>query len=158
MSDGSSEQGGGTLSTRAAAAPVWRFALGGLTAAALAAAVNVGWRGLYPSMTGYPLPAFIDAETVALASAAAVVLAAGVYLLLSRAFTIATPLYVMGCLASAIASCVAPFTPVMPDGTATPDGFQLLTIPMHLMAGLIAAVVVPLVVLVGVKKNPVSTR
>ena len=127
-------------------------------AAALAAAVNLGWRQIYPSLTGYALPAFFDPTSVGVASALPVLLAAGVYLLLSRAFTIATPLYVMGCLASAVASCVAPFTPVMPDGTATPAGFQLLAIPMHLLAGLMAAVVVPLVALVGVTQPPVSTR
>jgi hypothetical protein len=143
----------GTLGTRAAAAPAWRFVIGGMVAAAGAAAANLAWRRVYPATTGYPLPQIIDPASVALASVLSVLLAAGVYLLLSRGFTIATPLYAMGCLLSAGASCIAPFTPMLPDGTPTPPGFPLLTIPMHLMAGVMAAIVVPLVVLLGVKKS-----
>ena len=82
-----------------------------------------------------------------------VLLAAGVYLLLSRGFTIATPLYVIGCIATAVTTCVAPFTPVLPDGMPVPSGFPLLTVPMHLMAGVIAAAVVPVIVLFGVRRQ-----
>ncbi len=144
---------GGTPMTRAAAAPAWRYVLGGVVAAACAAAANLAWRRAYPSMTGYPLPSLIDPTSVVVASVLSVLLAAGVYLLLSRGMTIATPLYVVGCLVTAAASCMAPLTPVMPDGSPVPPGFPLLTIPMHLIAGVMAAVVVPLVVLVGVKKS-----
>jgi hypothetical protein len=140
----------GTLGTRAAAAPAWRFVIGGMVAAAGAAAANLAWRRAYPTLTGYPLPQIIDPTSVVLASALSVLLAAGVYLLLSRGFSIATPLYVMGCVLSAVASCIAPFTPMLPDGTPAPPGFPLLTIPMHLIAGLMAAIIVPVVALVGV--------
>ena len=144
---------GGTPVTRAAAAPAWRYAAGGALAAMLAAAANLAWRSAYPGLTGYPLPSAMDPTPVVLASVLSVVLAAGVYLLLSRGFTIATPLYVVGCVATAIASCIAVLTPVMPDGTPPPPGFPLLAIPMHLIAGVIAAVVVPLVALTGVKRG-----
>lgn len=143
---------GGTLPTRAAAAPAWRYLLGGVLAAASAAAANLAWRRAFHDLTGYTLPALIDPASVVMASVLSVLLAAGVYLLLSRGFVIATPLYVAGCLMTAGASCIAPFTPVMPDGTPVPPGFPLLTIPMHLVAGLMAAVVVPIVVTVGVKR------
>jgi len=139
--------------TRAAASPAWRYVLGGVVAAACAAAANLAWRRAYPSMTGYPLPPIIDPTSVVVASVLSVLLAAGVYLLLSRGMTIATPLYVVGCLVTAAASCMAPLTPVMPDGSPVPPGFPLLTIPMHLIAGVMAAVVVPLVVLLGVKRS-----
>ena len=102
---------------------------------------------------GYPVPELIGTDPVVLATSLAVLLAAGIYLLLARGLTIATPLYVIGCLVTAAASCVAALTPVMPDGTPTPPGFPELTIPMHLFAGLVAAVVVPIVVLVGVKRR-----
>jgi hypothetical protein len=144
---------GGAPVTRAAAAPVWRYLLGGMVAAAGAAVANLAWRRMYPVMTGYPVPALIDAGSVVMASALSVLLAAGVYLLLSRGMTIATPLYIVGCLITAAASCMAPLTPVMPDGSPAPPGFPLLTIPMHLIAGAMAAVVVPLVVLLGVKRR-----
>lgn len=143
----------GTLGTRAAAAPAWRFVIGGMVAAAGASAANLAWRRAYPEVTGYPLPQIIDPSSVVLASVLSVLLAAGVYLLLSRGFTIATPLYVLGCLFSAGASCIASFTPMLPDGSPTPPGFPLLTMPMHMMAGLMAGIVVPVVVLVGVKKS-----
>ena len=143
---------GGTLPTRAAAAPAWRYVIGGMVAAAIAAAVNVVWRDAYPGLTGNTVPDLIDPVSVVIATVLSILLAAGVYLLLSRAFVIATPLYVFGCLTSAATSCIAPFTPVLPDGMPVPAGFPLLTIPMHLIAGLMAATVVPIVVLFGVRR------
>jgi hypothetical protein len=124
-----------------------------LLAAAIASAGNLSWRAAFPSTMGYPVPELIGTDPVVLATSLAVLLAAGIYLLLARGLTIATPLYVIGCLVTAAASCVAALTPVMPDGTPTPPGFPELTIPMHLFAGLVAAVVVPIVVLVGVKRR-----
>ncbi|WP_396624569.1 hypothetical protein [Luteitalea sp.] len=142
--------------TRAAAAPAWRYVLGGMLAAALAVAGNLAWRSAFPAYSGYSVPALIDETSVTLASALSVLLAAGVYLLLSRGLTIATPLYVLGSLLTAAASCVATYVPVMPDGTPTPPGFTELTLPMHLFAGVMAAVVVPLVVLLGVRAQAPS--
>jgi hypothetical protein len=135
----------------AAAAPWWRFALGGLVAAALAAAANLGWRAAFSSVTGHPLPAAIDPPSVVLASALPVLLGAGIYLLLARSFAIATPLYAAGSLAVAVASCVAAFTPVLPDGTPAPPEFPTLVIPMHLIAGVIAAAVAPVIVVIGTR-------
>ena len=47
---------GGTLPTRAAAAPAWRYVVGGMVAAACAAAANLAWRSAYPGLTGYTVP------------------------------------------------------------------------------------------------------
>lgn len=151
--DAGRDSDGGALTTRAAAAPAWRFALGGVVAAAAAVAANLAWRGAFPSVTGYALPPAIDTPSVVIASASSVLLGAGVYLLLSRAFAIATPLYVMGSLAAAGTSCIVAFAPVLPDGTAPPPGFPVLTIPMHVIAGVMAAVVVPAVTLLGVRSK-----
>lgn len=142
---------GGMHLTRAAAAPAWRYVLGGVLAAAGAAAGNLWWRAAFPAVSGFPVPALIDPTSVTMASVLSVLLAAGVYLLLSRGMTIATPLYICGSLLTAAVSCVATFVPVMADGTLTPPGFTELTLPMHLWAGVMSAVVVPLVVLVGVR-------
>ena len=116
-------------------------------AAAIAAATNLAWRDAFPGLTGYAVPAIIDQASVIAVSVLSVLLAAGVYLLLSRAFIIATPLYVGGCILTAAVTCVAAFPPVLPDGMPVPDGFPLLTVPMHMAAGLVAALVVPLVAL-----------
>lgn len=35
-------------------------------------------------------------------------------------------------------SLYGPLQPVLPDGSPTPDGFALLTIPMHLISGVVA--------------------
>jgi hypothetical protein len=91
----------------------------------------------------------ISPEEIVGATAASVLLAAGIYLLLSRALVIATPLYVIGSLAVAAATMIAPLAPVMPDGTAPPDAFPQFAMPMHLWAGIAAATVVPLVVHLG---------
>ena len=150
MIESDSRANGGAL-RGAAAAPWWWFALGGLVAAALAAAANLGWRAAFSSVTGHPLPPAIDALSVAVASTLPVLLGAGIYLLLARSFAIATPLYALGAIAVAVASCVATFTPVLPDGTPAPPEFPTLAIPMHLIAGVIAAVITPLIVAVGAR-------
>ena len=143
---------GGTLRTRAAAAPVWRYLLGGVVAAVAAVATNLAWRGAYAASSGQPLPDAVSEPAVTVATASAVLLAAAVYLLLSRALTIATPLYMLGCVLAAGVSCIAPFAPFMPDGAPPPPDFPQLAVPMHVAAGLLAASIVPLVVLFGVKK------
>ena len=134
----------------AAAAPWGRFVVGGILAAALAAGGNLAWRAAYTSVTGNAVPDLLGVTEVVTASTLSVLLAAGIYLLLARGLTIATPLYIVGCLITAAASCVAPLTPVLPDGSPPPPWFPLVAMPMHLFAGLMAAVVVPLVVL----RNP----
>jgi len=122
-------------------------------AAALAAAANLGWRAAFPSLTGQPVPQAIDAVSVGIASVLPVLLAAGIYLLLARGFAIATPLYILGSIAVAAASCVATLTPTLPDGAPAPSSFPTLTIPMHLMAGVAAAFVTPLIVVIGTRRR-----
>lgn len=134
--------------------PIWRFVWGGVLAAAVAVAGNLWWHSAFERLTGHVRPGVITTEAIMGATAAAVLLAAGIYLLLSRALSIATPLHVLGSLAVAAASAVAPLTPVMPDGTATPEHFALLAIPMHIWAGVAAAVVIPLVVHLGRARRP----
>lgn len=126
---------------------IWRYVSGGLLAAALAAASNLVWRAWFTPLTGYEVPEHLGVLPVVLASVLSVLLAAGIYLLLSRALTIATPLYILGSLAVAAATCVAPLAPVLPDGAPVPEGFPLLAIPMHMLAGVMAAFVVPWIVL-----------
>jgi hypothetical protein len=128
---------------------VWRYVWGGALATAVAVAGNLWWYAAFTRMTGVPRPAVIGPAEIVGATAASVLLAAGIYLLLSRALVIATPLYVLGSIAVAAATMIAPLVPVMPDGSTTPDAFPHLAMPMHLWAGIAAATVVPLVVHLG---------
>ena len=132
---------------------VWRYAWGGALAAAVAVAGNLWWYAAFTRMTGLARPAVIGPEEIVGATAASVLLAAGIYLLLSRALVIATPLYILGSLAVAAATMIAPLVPVMPDGTATPEAFPHLAMPMHLWAGIAAATIVPLFVHIGRRRR-----
>lgn len=158
MTDTDSMSRDGARLTGAAAAPWWWFALGGLLAAALAVAGNLAWRTAFPTTYGEPVPAAIDPTSVSTATALSVLLAAGIYLLLARGMRIATPLYIVGSIVTAAASCVATFTPVLPDGMPAPATFPQLAIPMHMIAGVSAAVVVPLVVWFGARLASRATR
>lgn len=144
------------MSDQADLPSVWRYAWGGGLAAAVAVAGNLWWHAAFTRLTGYPRPPMITPEAIVGATMASVLLAAGIYLLLSRALVIATPLYIVGSLAVAAATMVAPLTPVMPDGSITPERFAHLAMPMHLWAGVSAALIVPLVVHLG--RRRVSTR
>lgn len=150
MTDDSGRRDGAPL-RGAAAAAWWWFVLGGALAAAVAVAGNLAWRAAFPATFGEPVPAAIDTASVTTATALSVLLAAGIYLLLARGLRIATPLYVAGSIVTAAASCVATFTPVLPDGLPAPASFPHLAIPMHMIAGLSAAFIVPIVVLVGAR-------
>jgi hypothetical protein len=132
--------------TAAAPPSAWRYVGGGVLAAMLAAAGNLSWRAVAPGVTGYAVPAVLDPLSVSVASVGSVLLAAGIYLLLSRALVIATPLYMAGCVIVAAASSVAALVPVMPDGSPAPAGLAPIAIPMHMLAGVVAALVVPAVV------------
>jgi len=122
-----------------------------MLAAAVAVAGNLAWRAAFPSTFGEPVPDAIDTASVTTATALSVLLAAGIYLLLVRGLRIATPLYILGSILTAAASCVATYTPYLPDGVPAPASFPSLAIPMHLIAGLSAAFVVPVVVLAGAR-------
>jgi hypothetical protein len=150
MTDDTDSRDGAPL-RGAAAASWWWFAAGGVLAAAVAVAGNLAWRAAFPSTFGEPVPDAIDSASVTTATALSVLLAAGIYLLLARGLRIATPLYIVGSIVTAAASCVATFTPFLPDGRPAPASFPTLAIPMHMIAGLSAAIVVPIVVLVGAR-------
>lgn len=132
---------------------VWRYAWGGALAAAVAVAGNLWWYDAFTRMTGTTRPDVIGPGEIVGATAGSVLLAAGIYLLLSRALVIATPLYILGALAVAAATMIAPLVPVMPDGRLTPETFPWLAMPMHMWAGIAAATVVPLVVHVGRRRQ-----
>lgn len=149
MTDSDSDHRGGEPLGDAATVAWWWFGLGGALAAAVAVAANLAWRATFPSAFGGTVPEVIDAASVTTATALSVLLAAGVYLLLARGLRIATPLFVAGAIVTAAASCVATYTPVLPDGQPAPASFPQLAIPMHMIAGLSAAFVVPLVVQLG---------
>lgn len=149
MTDTDPDRRDGAPLRGAAAASWWWFAWGGMLAAAVAVAGNLAWRAAFPATFGEPVPDAIDATSVTTATALSVLLAAGVYLLLARGLRIATPLFIVGAIVTAAASCVATFTPFLPDGLPAPASFPHLAIPMHMIAGLSAAIVVPLVVMLG---------
>lgn len=150
MTDDSDSRDGAPL-RGAAAAAWWWFVLGGALAAAVAVIGNLTWRATFPSTFGESVPAAIDTVSVTTATALAVLLAAGIYLLLARGLRIATPLYIVGSIVAAAASCVATFTPFLPDGLPAPPSFPTLAIPMHMIAGLSAAFIVPIVVVAGAR-------
>lgn len=145
----------GEVTPAGAQVSAWRFLWGGAAAALAATAGNLWWFGAFSSVTGQPRPDVITPDAIILASVASVLLAAGIYLLLARALRIATPLYIVGALAVGGVTTLAPMMPVLPDGRPTPDAFAMLAMPMHVWAGVCAAVIVPLFVHL---RRRVSTR
>lgn len=98
---------------------------GGLIAGVIAAPVNVAWNFIAQSLGSVAPPNFLMG--VILSSILPLLIGSILYFLLVK-FT----------ANGKMVSLYGPMQPVMPDGTATPEGFALLTIPMHLIAGGVA--------------------
>ena len=69
--------------------------------------------------------------------------APSLYYILARGTTKSTVIFITAGLVFTLVSFAGPLGSSLPDGTPTPDGFAGLTLPMHIVAGLAAVVVIP---------------
>jgi len=127
--------------------PLSSFLIGGIIAGAMAASFNTLYAFWFPILTNYSVPQdLINYDTVALTSFFPICVGSILYYLISRFINRATILYITAAITLSVLCLIRAFSPVLPNGHVPPDGFTTLTLPMHVVAGLIAVLVVPLFV------------
>lgn len=113
----------------------------GLLAGVIAAGVNICYMLLYESMTGYSIDRYINVLNVAIAS---IVPGAFAGLLMFASLKGSTSkgvnIFLIITIALAIVSFLGPLNSHLPDGSPMPGEFAGLTIPMHIFAPMIYAV------------------
>jgi hypothetical protein len=111
-----------------------------LTVAALLAittlVLNNLYAYLYSSATGVSLPEVINFTSISAASVLPVFAAAVFYYLLSLYNPLrADVIYWVTVVVLALISLAGPLSGTLPDGSPRPEGFTLLTLPMHVITG-----------------------
>ena len=116
---------------------------GAIISAAIAVVVNHIWNQIATNALhaqGVPGPWLI---MVTVSSIVPLLLAGVVYFLLEKYTGIGAKIFAGLAVVLTVLSVYGNFQPTLPDGTPTPEGFALLTVPMHFVAGLIAAFGIP---------------
>jgi Family of unknown function (DUF6069) len=106
---------------------------GGLIAGVIAASANLAWNFIAQSMGSVAPPNF--AIAVAMSSILPLVLGGVFYFLLVKFTAKGKMIFLIVSGVFTLLSLYGPMQPMMPDGTPTPEGFAMLTIPMHIIAG-----------------------
>lgn len=115
------------------------YLTGGVVAGVITAILNNLWNFIYPAIGGVSVPDVINVGSVTMMSIAPLLIAAVGYFVLSRFVDNATPIFQIGTVVLALLSLFGTFNPPMP----VPDGFAALSAPMHIIAGLVGALVIP---------------
>ncbi len=127
-------------SNAASAKPAFTgYLIGGVVAGLAAAVLNNLWNLIYPMIGGVSVPEVINLGSVSLMSIVPLLIAGVGYFILSRFVSNATPIFQIGTIVLALLSLFGTFSPPMP----VPDGFAGLSGPMHVIAGLVGAFVIP---------------
>lgn len=132
------------------------YLIAGVIAGVLAAIINNVYHLSYSSITGVEVPQVINVITVSLASLVPLVLASLVYYFLVNNTKQPTVIFVIMTIFLTICSMGSMAVPVFPDRDVVPEGFYGLALPMHFIAGGIAAVVIPQYI--GYKENKAKIK
>ena len=116
---------------------------GALISGVIALVTNQIWNFIALHFLGAVAPAGSWTIMVGVSSVVPLLLAGVVYFLLEKYTRNGTKIFTALSIVLAVLSVYGNFQPVLPDGTATPQGFSLLTVPMHFTAGLAAAFGIP---------------
>jgi Family of unknown function (DUF6069) len=115
------------------------YLIGGAVAGVITAVLNNLWNLIYPAIGGVSVPEVINLESVTMMSIVPLLIAAVGYFVLSRFTSNATPIFQGITIVLALLSLAGTFSPPMP----VPAGFAGLSAPMHIIAGLVGALVIP---------------
>ena len=117
--------------------PTFKQAIvGGLISGVIAAPLNEIWDFIAVAFGSIAPPNFMVA--VVISSIVSLLIGAVLYFLLMKYSKRGRMIFLAVSTVFTLLSLYATMQPVMPDGSATPHGFALLTIPMHLIAGGVA--------------------
>jgi len=120
-----------------------RFLLGGLIAGLISAALNNIYSVAHAGLTDFSIPDVIHFGSITGASIVPTTIGALCYFGLSRFTSKATLIFIIVASVFTLLSCFGPLQGELPDGSPAPDGWIGLTLPMHIIAGLVAVLFIP---------------
>ncbi len=120
-----------------------RYLTGGLIAGIIAAVLNNIYHTTYTAITGVEAPSVINFISVAAASIVPLVLASLVYYGFSKSTNKPTMVFLILTAFLTVASSGLMAISQLPNRTPVPDGFIGLALPMHYIAGVVAAICIP---------------
>jgi len=118
------------------------LATAALIVGAVLALVNNAWVLVFTNVSGFSVQQMINPFSVTMMSVVPMIIAALAFFVLQRVGARGERLYLVATVVLGLLSTWGSFTVPMPDGSATPLNFTLLSVPMHLTA-IIAAVKIP---------------
>jgi hypothetical protein len=114
----------------------------GLYSGIIAAVINNLYGIIYKNVTGIKAD-IINPVSISLSSILPLVIAGLVFYLLASKLKNGSFIFSVTSIVLGLLSLYSSFQPVLPDGTAVPQGFALLSAPMHIVAAICAAVGIP---------------
>mgnify|MGYP000983075944 CR=1 FL=1 len=115
----------------------------GLAAGLCAACLNGAYFVFCQRLLKIEPPALVNLVSVAAASLGSNLAGALVYRWLRELTPRPDPVFRFGCVGLTVMTLGGTLAETLPGGMAAPEGFTLLTLPMHLAAGLACAAIVP---------------
>lgn len=119
-----------------------QFVTGAVLAGIVIAILNNVYHLIYTSVSGVK-SSVINVGSVTAFSLIPVFAGAFIYYALSRFTRYSTFLFITGALLFTFISLAEPLSPTLPDGSPKPEGFVALTVPMHLIAGILTVIIIP---------------
>ena len=113
-----------------------------LAAGVVAALLNLVYYFIYTSAVGIG-PSPINPVTTIGASVLPLLVAGVVYFFVGGKLKNGNTIFTIGAIVLGLLSLVSSFQTQLPDGTTAPEGFAILSGPMHLIAAIAAAFGIP---------------
>ncbi|MDX2284587.1 MAG: DUF6069 family protein [Bacteroidia bacterium] len=120
------------------------FLLGGLIAGGVSALLSMVYSFAYTAATGQGVPEILNPVSITLSCVVTSLIGGLLYFGFSRWIPArATLVFQIVAAAVAVLSLASSFPGQLPNGQPAPDFFPALSAPMHLIAGAVAAVLLP---------------
>jgi hypothetical protein len=122
--------------------------IAGAISGGISAVLNNIYNVAHSSMTGFSIPGIIHVGSIT-ASSVITALVGGIGYFVLAKFLVKDDVkrrmlvFQIGAIVLAALSCFSSFAPTLPDGTPAPAQFAMLSAPMHIISGVVAAFVIP---------------
>lgn len=122
--------------------------LAGLVSGVASAVLNNVYSLAHAAITGFSIPAVIHVGSISGSSIVTALVGGLAFFVLAKFIVKDAPkkrdmIFQIGAIGLALLSIVGSFGPTLPDGTPAPPQFAMLSAPMHVIAGVVAAFVIP---------------
>jgi apolipoprotein N-acyltransferase len=116
--------------------------LASLLAGAGTAVICLLWRSIHEAITGFSVPQIVHTMGITMSSFLPLIVAGIIFYFLQKLGAKGRTGYIIGTVVLALLSLWGTFNQPMPDGSATPAAFTLLTLPMHFVS-MVGALLIP---------------